>query len=334
MATTALNTMRPLAHLRLLASLLALCCFGADVPPVLAATTPMVDLGRASSFAVLSGASIGNTASAPGAPYTTLRGDLGVKAAAQPTGFPPGVVTGTIQVGNTIAAQAHADLVAAYLEVEARTGGTELGGVLTNTILAPGLYTIAGAVSNGGTVTLDGGGDPNSIFVFQVNGAMTMSVASHVVLINSARASRMFWQVNGAGTIGANSDFAGTLTALDAVGVGNATLFNVRALARNGALTLDANEFYSAPPVVTIEGGATASTTDTTPTISGTTNVDPVTDVYVMINGQTLTATPADGIWSVESAILANGTYLVVTSAIDGAGNPGPSVVVSCGLRE
>ena len=58
----------------------------------------MVDLGRASSFAALSGASVGNTVSAVGAPHTTLRGALGVKANTRPTGFPPGTVTGEVSV--------------------------------------------------------------------------------------------------------------------------------------------------------------------------------------------------------------------------------------------
>ena len=123
-------------------------------------------------------------------------------------------------------------------------------------------------------MTLDGGGNPNAVFVFQINGALALAAGSHVVLTNGAQASRVFWQVNGAGAIGANADFAGTLMAIDAVAVGNGSVVNGRAFARNGALTLDANEFYSAPPVVTIAGGATAITTDTTPTISGTTDVE------------------------------------------------------------
>ena len=75
------------------------------------------------------------------------------------------------------------------------------------------------------------------------------------MLANGARASRVFWQVNGAGAVGAGSSFAGTLMALDAVAMGNGTMVNGRAFARNGALTLDANEFYSSPPAVTIAGG-------------------------------------------------------------------------------
>src|SRR4029077_7513732 len=60
------------------------------VPSALAASTTTVDVGRASTCAVLSGASVGNTVNGAGAPHTTLRGDLGVNASATPTGFPPG----------------------------------------------------------------------------------------------------------------------------------------------------------------------------------------------------------------------------------------------------
>ncbi len=296
---------------------------GPGVSPAAGAPTSMVDLGQASTYAAISGASVGNTVSAPDTPHTTLRGDLGVKANAQPTGFPPGVVTGATNVGNLAAAQAHAALVAAYGEVAARTGGDPLAGALAGETITPGLHTIAAAASNTGTVTLDAEDDPNAVFVFQVNGALAMAAGSHVVLSRGARASRVFWQVNGAGAIGANADFAGTLMALDAVAVGHGSLVNGRAFARNGALTLDADEVYSAPPVITITGGATAYTTDTTPTISGTTDIEAPGVVTLTINGQELTATPSGGIWSVTSAILANATYPVAASVVDGAGNPG-----------
>ena len=82
----------------------------------------MVHLGLASTYAVLSGASVGNTVNAPTAPHTTLRGDLGVKAAAvQLMGFPPGEFTGAKRVG-AAADGAHAALVTAYTEVNNRTG--------------------------------------------------------------------------------------------------------------------------------------------------------------------------------------------------------------------
>jgi hypothetical protein len=294
---------------------------GTVVPSAIAATTPIVDLGDAASYAVLSGTSVGNTVSAPGAPHTTLRGDLGVLANTQPTGFPPGVVTGVSRIGPMAAGAAHADLVTAYNEVAARPAGAALAGALADTTISPGLHTVAGAVSNTTTVTLDGGGNPNAVFVFQINGAMAMAAGSRVILVNGAQASRVFWQVNGAGSVGANAEFAGTLMASAAVAVGNGTTFNGRALARDGALTLDNNQFYSAPPVVTFSDGASDMTTDTTPTISGTTDVEAPGIVTVTVAGQMLTATPIDGLWSVTSGLLANGTYTVVASVTDGADN-------------
>ncbi|MHB8694176.1 MAG: ice-binding family protein [Solirubrobacteraceae bacterium] len=313
---------RPNLHQRAAVVLAAVLVFAA-VPSAAGASTAMVNLGQASTYAALSGASVGNTVSAVGAPYTTLRGDLGVKANAQPTGFPPGVVTGAVNVGNSAAAAAHADLVTAYGNVAARTGGATLAPALVGATISPGLYTIAGAASNTGTVTLDGGGDPNGVFVIQVNGALAFAAASHVVLTNGAQASHVFWQVNGAGAIGANSTFAGTLMAFAAVGVGNGSVVNGRLLALNGALTLDFNQVYSAPPVVTITGAASAYTANTTPTISGTTDVAAPGVVTVTMAGQTLTSTPSHGAWSVTSPMLPNGTYAVLASVTDGAGNPG-----------
>jgi hypothetical protein len=296
--------------------------FGPAVPSALAATTPSVELGQASTYAVLSGASVANTVNAEGAPHTTLRGDLGVSANAQPTGFPPGLVTGTTRVGST-ATQAHSDLVAAYNEVAARSGGTAMAGDLIGLTLSPGLHTNVGAVANTGTVVLDGGGNPNAVFVFKIGGAFSMAAGARVTLTNGTQASHVFWQAAGAGSVGAKAKFAGTLMALDAIAVGAGTEFNGRALALNGAVTLDSNEFYSGPPVVTLTGGATAITNQATPTISGTTDVVEPALVTVTIAGQTLTATPSAGTWSVTPTILANGTYPIVASVSDGAGNPG-----------
>jgi len=286
----------------------------------LAAPTNMVDLGRASTYAALSGASVGNTVSAPGAPHTTLRGDLGVKANSQPTGFPPGVVTGTTRVGSS-ADQAHAALVAAYIEVAARPNGAPLAAALAGKTVSPGLHSIPAAASNTGTLTLDAGGNPNAVFVFQVDGALAFAAGSHVVLTNGARASRVFWQVNGAGTIGANADFAGTLMTLGAVGIGNGSLVNGRALARTGAVAFDANQVYGAAPKLTIDGGSSASTTGTTPTISGTTDLEAPGVVTVTLAGRTFATSPSGGRWSVSSAILANGNYPVVASVTDAVGN-------------
>src|SRR5450755_744559 len=90
------------------------------------------------------------------------------------------------------------------------------------------------------------------------------------------------------------------------------------------AVTMDTDQFYSAPPTVTLTGGAAEDINNSTPTISGSTNVGASGVVTVTVAGQTLTATPADdGSWSVTPKILANATYTVLASTTDGAGNVG-----------
>src|SRR5947209_20566046 len=91
---------RPRLGVVLGAWLLLCAAAAAPIATAAASATPMVNLGSAAAYAVLSGASVGNTVSAAGTPHTTLRGSLGVKANTQPTGFPPGIVTGTVDVAN------------------------------------------------------------------------------------------------------------------------------------------------------------------------------------------------------------------------------------------
>jgi Ice-binding-like/Bacterial Ig-like domain len=295
--------------------------FGSAVPSALA-STPAVNLGQAASYAVLSGASVANTVSAPGAPHTTLRGDLGVSVNAQPTGFPPGVVTGTTRIG-AAAAPAVADLTTAYNGVAARTGGTPITGDLNGVTLTPGLYSAGAAISDTGTLTLDGRGDPNAVFVFEIGAALNLAAGAKVELINGAQASNVFWQVDGATAIGADATFVGTDMSLTAIAVGAGSEVNGRALSLNGAISLDDDGFYSAPPVVTITGGANVATNDSTPTISGTTDVVAPEVVTVTVAGQTLSAIPLNGAWSVNPGLLANGSYPIVASVVDGAGNTG-----------
>ena len=280
----------------------------------LAASTPAVTLGQASGYAIISGASVANTGS------STVRGDIGAPAA--PSGFPPGVLDGTMQVGSADAA-AYSDMLTAYTEVQSRTGGTALP-ALPGATLAPGLYTSAAAVALPASVdvTLDGGGDPNAVFVIQVNGALSLGASDQILLTGDAQASNVFWQVNGAFGVGAGAQFVGTALASAAGSVGAGALVNGRVLAE-AAVTTNDDQFYSAPPTLTLTGGAALDINNPTPTISGTTNVGASGSVTVTVAGQTLTATPSapNGGWSVSPTMLADGTYTVVASTTDGAGN-------------
>jgi hypothetical protein len=102
------------------------------------------------------------------------------------------------------------------------------------------VHHAAAAISLTGTVTLDGRGDPNATFVFQVNAAMATAASSHVVLINGAQASHVFWQVSGAFGTGASADFVGTVMAAGAITLGASASLAGRALSY-GLVTLSSN---------------------------------------------------------------------------------------------
>jgi hypothetical protein len=77
-------------------------------------------------------------------------------------------------------------------------------------------------------------------------------------------------------------------------------------------------------PVVTIDGGATRSTKDTSPWTYGTTGEQAGTLVRVTVGGQHLTATViGDGTWSVSATTLREGSYRLLASITDAAGNVG-----------
>ena len=112
-------------------------------------------------------------------------------------------------VGRAAVVVAHADAVAAYDEAAARPSDFTLAGDLLGLTLAPGVHTNVGAVANTGTVTLDVGGDARRRLHLPGQRSVAMAAGSHVVLVDGAQAKNVFWQVNGAGAVGADAEFAG-----------------------------------------------------------------------------------------------------------------------------
>lgn len=202
--------------------------------PVSAATT--VNLGRSTSFAVLAGTpTVTNTGA------TTVLGSLGVYPGSAVTGFPPGTVSdGTIHTADGVAAGAQSDLTTAYNQAAAEgpVTATEPAN-LSGLTLTPGVYQTSsdGALSiSGGTLTLNGGGNPNAVFIFQT-GSSLITGTSSVVLTGGASACNVFWQVGSSATLN-GAAFSGTVMALTSITVGSAVTVDGRLLARNGDVTL------------------------------------------------------------------------------------------------
>lgn len=146
-------------------------------------------------------------------------------------------------VGDLIDITAAAALATTALGVQlaALPGGVPHGAVfgLGETLL-PGVYDVVTPAAIQGILTLDGGGDPNALFVFRVAGALTSVAASQVVLINGANAANVFWTSQGATALGANTIFRGTALAVGgAAGIGNSSILDGRLLSTLGAVTTD-----------------------------------------------------------------------------------------------
>ena len=92
-----------------------------------------------------------------------------------------------------------------------------------------------------GNVTLDALGDVNAVFIFQIGSTLTTLGSTHVILAGGAQAKNVFWQVGSSATLGTNSVFMGTIMALQSITLDTGAALTGRALARNGAVSLDDN---------------------------------------------------------------------------------------------
>ncbi len=230
-----------------------------------AATVP---LGTTASFAILAGSTVTNTGP------SAISGDLGVSPGTAVTGFPPGLLNpGAVHAADAVALQAQTDLTTAYNNAFARTGGSAisapLGGGMT---LVAGVYTAAADVFVGGDLTLDGGGDPNAVFVFQAKTGTLITAAgttsgvpnTRVLLRNGAQACNVFWQVGSSATIETSTQFAGNILADQSISLKTGATLYGRALARVAAVTLDTNRITEASCAAPPAGPPTASNASAT----------------------------------------------------------------------
>lgn len=111
--------------------------------------------------------------------------------------------------------------------------------------LFPGVYNVSGAPSIAGTLTMDGGGDPNSVFIIRGPGAFTTAAGTSVVLTNSAQAKNIFWVSNAAMSTAANTTMKGTMlgggAGAGAVSLGADSHLEGRLFTKLGAITFGVN---------------------------------------------------------------------------------------------
>ncbi|MBL8113854.1 MAG: IPTL-CTERM sorting domain-containing protein [Acidobacteria bacterium] len=279
--------------------------------PGLGQTAP--PLGQAATFAVLAGSTVTNTGA------TTIIGDLGVAPGTAVTGFPPGTVTGgTIHINDAVAQQAQSDLTTAYNFVAGQAFNTDLTGQdLGGLTLTPAVYRFSTSAQLTGTLTLDAQGDPNAVFIFQIGSTLTTASNSRVLVINGGSNCSIFWQIGSSATFGTATAFAGNVLALASITLTTGASLSGRALARNGAVTLDTNNAAVCPacsPIV-VSPAALPNGSVGTPysqTISATGGAAPYT--FTLISGSLppgLTLAPSTGLLSGTPTTTGSFTFTV-----------------------
>ncbi len=230
-------------------------------PSAFAADAPL--LGTAANYSVLAGSTVTNTGN------SVLDRRLGLSPGTSVTGFPPGVSAGQ-DVANATAVQAKSDLGIAYDNAAGEPSTASVAQELGGLTLVEGVYTNATALGLNGALTLDGQNNPNAVFIFQAGSTLTTGSNSSVQFINGAQACNVFWQVGSSATIGTGTAFAGTILALTSISVNGGATIDGRALAREGAVTLDNNVFTSSPCNIATEAPTATATPTVTPTVTPT----------------------------------------------------------------
>ena len=220
---------------------------------------PPVVLNTAARFGILAGVGISNQAG------FSIINDLdvgiypGVRASV--TGFPPAVIiNGAIYASDDIAPpgvpamllQAKTDLTNAYLAAEGAVSPAPVlvAGDQGGKTLAPGIYKSTSTLSiANGNLTLDGLGDPNAFWIFQIASGFTTvgGAGGNVILTGGAQAKNIYWQTGSSATIGDYTSFQGNILALTSITMNSHATAVGRMLARNAAVVMTSTNIISKP---------------------------------------------------------------------------------------
>ena len=198
-----------------------------------ASKTPVVKLGTAGTYAILSKGGISTV------PTAVITGNLGISPAAATyiTGFSliaDGTnvfSTSTQVIGKVYAADyavptpsnltgAIADMELAFTEAAGRAPDViELGaGNIGGLTLVPGVYKWSSGVLIPTSITLDG--NANDVWIFQIAQTLGMSSATSVILKGGALPKNVFWNIAGAVDLGTTAHLEGVILAQTSITIG------------------------------------------------------------------------------------------------------------------
>lgn len=205
-------------------AILSVSC-GATAAPVI------IPLGSCDLFALQAGTALNfngklttiNTGNIGVAPGNVINGNYKVSS-------------GTVENDSASAKQCTSDLQVAYSVLVAQPcDAANLRSEIAGQTLAPGVYCSATEMKfSAATVTLDGQGNPNAQFIFQVGTALTTASSTSFILENGAQEKNIYWALGTAATLGSSSSMVGNIIAQTAITFNYGSVITGRALAATG----------------------------------------------------------------------------------------------------
>jgi hypothetical protein len=158
-----------------------------------------------------------------------------------------GNVNGVMHDGDAASAQCAVDLLIAYNQLNSAVPTLFPAPLLGNgQSLTAGIYSISAAATLNLDLTLDGQGNPNAVFIFQIQGPLSTNAGSQVKLINGALACNVFWKVEGLVSMASGTTMRGTVIANNAaINMSTGDTLEGRALSTNGSITVDGIMAYT-----------------------------------------------------------------------------------------
>jgi hypothetical protein len=205
---------------------------------------------------------------------TVVHGNIG-----SPTSIGAGVTHpgfAAYGAGSPQLANAQAALLTAYGAAEAAAPNQPsiTGANLAGRTLFPGVYNSTSDILISGPIalTLDGNGDPNSVFIFQAasSGNLTVDPTSSVTYTNGAQPCNVLWKVHSAFLKNTDQTFVGTILALTQITLTENITVEGRVLARNADVTF-IHDTINKPTCSTSTPTTTTTTTPSTTTSTTTT---------------------------------------------------------------
>ena len=139
-----------------------------------------------------------------------------------------------------VLSNAYNDLAGQYCPPANNLSGKILGQDAGAITLVSGVYSFSSSAQLNATLTLDDGGDPNAIFIFQIGSTLITAVGAEVVMSSGGRGKNVYWQVGSSATIGTSTIFRGNIIANTSITFTTSASTTGRVFALSGAVTIDA----------------------------------------------------------------------------------------------